>query len=444
MPNFTGRFEICTADGTPQQGGACSIAFDEETLRLAADTTPGFAIDLGDVDAVDPGDYQLSLKIYDHTVIRLSQFGKAQKNLQHDLVEAWHNRLVKCLLLEDLDEVARAVGFVQLDSAERTFSSDAEIRLYKSNIAVLSTKSPAFHWRLADIDTAKFDENQYAIELQSGPDRLILGKLAKRSREFWGQLAEQAKLVSDRSAQILHSLLPFLSPGQTIEVMKQLKEGRMVAIPALDSIDPSIGKALCQNAVEAQSRPYFDALMHRSAAPGPFFGFKLMRKAEDAEEEMDSGPNPAAKEGVEARDAYTGSGPAKPILELGEEILFFWFAFPLNSSPESPAGAAAWECTSQSGRATYVFRLSQAEQSQNISSSVQRLNRGMVLVNFHREPIYLPDDALKLNPRYRRYAIAQRNLPLLRDLRSQFLGRAIHSSLDAWQAQLDSILGKMR
>jgi len=68
------------------------------------------------------------------------------------------------------------------------------------------------------------------------------------------------------------------------------------------------------------------------------------------------------------------------------------------------------------------------------------LNRGLVLLNFRRSPIYLPDDALEMQPRYRRYAIACRKLPAVRFLRSSFLGRALHTSPQSWQKQVEHLL----
>ena len=62
------------------------------------------------------------------------------------------------------------------------------------------------------------------------------------------------------------------------------------------------------------------------------------------------------------------------------------------------------------------------------------------MLNFRRRPIYLTDSDLATNPEYRRYTIAVRLLPELRQLRANFLGRAIHSSPEAWQSQVAEIL----
>jgi hypothetical protein len=45
-----------------------------------------------------------------------------------------------------------------------------------------------------------------------------------------------------------------------------------------------------------------------------------------------------------------------------------------------------------------------------------------------------------MNPIFRRYAIAARRIPEVRQLRGAFLGRAIHSSVEAWQEQVNGIL----
>ena len=77
-----------------------------------------------------------------------------------------------------------------------------------------------------------------------------------------------------------------------------------------------------------------------------------------------------------------------------------------------------------------------------IEAAIRQLNRAIILLNFRREPTYLSDDSLQIQPRFRRYAIACRKLPELVRLRSSFLGRAIHTTPQAWQKQIESYLAK--
>jgi hypothetical protein len=77
-----------------------------------------------------------------------------------------------------------------------------------------------------------------------------------------------------------------------------------------------------------------------------------------------------------------------------------------------------------------------------VKESVQRLTRALALINFRREPVYLPDRSLEEQPRLHKYAIASRKVLDVGILRSACAGRAIHSSLEAWQPQAETILNK--
>ena len=75
-----------------------------------------------------------------------------------------------------------------------------------------------------------------------------------------------------------------------------------------------------------------------------------------------------------------------------------------------------------------------------LESAVVRLNQALVLLNFRREPVYLSDMSLQTEAHYHRYAIACRKMSALRELRASYLGRPIHTSVDAWQKQVEAIL----
>ena len=158
-------------------------------------------------------------------------------------------------------------------------------------------------------------------------------------------------------------------------------------------------------AVDPRLKPCFDELRSRAVADSLMTGFKFVREDEEPAEE------PGAEEPAEGEE---------------KSPLFFWFFFPMTGK-----NVAAWESTTGSGRATYFFRAAPPQEA-----AIASLTRGLALVNFRREPVYLPHDSLEEQPRFHRYAIGARKLPDLRNLRAAFLGRAIHSTLEAWGAQV--------
>jgi hypothetical protein len=462
MPTFSGKFQYLDPSGSVLQAGPCRVSFEAETLTLTPASGAPLALDFGDVDVFLPGEYELTLTLYTGRRILLNQFGKTFQNLSHDLVEAYRQRLLECLLLEDLEEITRFDGLVRLESPERTFSSPAEIRLYKSNLAVLPTQATGLQWRLADIEALTFDESTYAVTAESAGERLVISKLAKRTEEFRERLTQACEDITEQSARTVHDLFPFLSPDQFQQAATLMKEGRAASLARLRAIHPQVEQALSTNVVDATLKPYFQALLAHVPAGDYYAGFKLLRKDQDqAETEQEEKPPEAGEGAAEAPDAdaeATAETPAEPEPEPSAEEkatpILHWFFLPLAAKPGAklPGNLVAWEATSRSGRATYFFRLVPPEQAAQfedpskspalIEAAIRQLNRAIVLLNFRREPIYLPDDSLQIQPRFHRYAIACRKLPELVRLRSSFLGRAIHTTPQAWQKQFEAYLAK--
>lgn len=462
MPSFSGKFQYLNSDGTVMQSGPCMVSFEAESLTLIPQGGIPLALDLGDIDVFAPAEYELTLTLYTGKKILLNQFGKTFQNLSHDLLEAYRARLVQCLLLEDLEELARFDGVAQLESPHRAFTSPAEFRLYKSNLAVLPTAATGFQWRLAEIESLNFDETGYTVTLEAEGERLIVTKLAKRSREFTERLQEAINQLTEKAAGTVHNLFPFLTPDQFQQVAQLMKEGHAAPLAKLRAIHPKTEQALVENVVDAKLRPYIDSLMSHVPGGNLFAGFKLVRKEEEAEPEAEaaaesdlSSPGAAVptEDSTEQSPQETAEETAAEKTEEEQPILH-WFFFPLAAKPGAaqPANLVAWEATSKTGRATYFFRLLPPEQagaladpakaSAAVELAVRQLNRALVLLNFRREPIYLSDDKLEMQPRYRRYAIACRKIPELRRLRASFLGRAIHTSPEAWQKQFAAILSQ--
>jgi len=160
-------------------------------------------------------------------------------------------------------------------------------------------------------------------------------------------------------------------------------------------------------AVSEWLRPYFEVLKKRALTQDSIMaGYKFIRPDE-----------------VEESD--TPQDPDQP-------PLFFWFFFPL------AGGIAAWEASTGGGRATYFFRIDASQPE----ASIAKLTNGLALVHFRREPVYLSDTSLAQQKEFHRYAIGARKLADLRALRTAFIGRAMHTDVEKWTAQMDVVLGK--
>lgn len=439
---FTGSFEYHSPGCGAIQRGSCRVEFDAETLTLVGPDSP-IALDLGDIDVFEPGEYDLRLVLYTRDAIRLTRFGKAFQDLQHHLLAAYRDRLVKCLLVSDLDEVARYAGRISLEG-DGACEGPAEIRLYESNIAVLPDRATGFQWRVADIDHIEFDERDYRVVLTRGGERLAVGRLAKRTGEFVERVRERIALLAQRSARLLHALFPFLSPGEFQQVAARMREGVSAPIRDLRPLHGLIEQTLLGQVVDASLRPYLGELIERSDGDW-HVGFTIVRQEPpERDDEVEASTPDVDEDEASPREEpgeRVGATPDAAVTKVGDGLeALHWFFLPLRSR----SGAVehlAWEATSRGGRATYVFAVEHAAGAGDVTSAVHAINRGLVALNFRREPIYLPADGLVADARYRHYAIAARRLAELTPVRRAFSGRVIHRSMPAWRQQLDRLLG---
>jgi hypothetical protein len=426
MPVFPGKFQYLDAGGGALMSGPCQLTFDAEKCILTPASGAPLVFDLGDVDRAEPGELDLRLTLYTGRIVHLRQFGSMFSCMSDGLIAAWRDRTVRCMLLEDLQEVMRCTGTAALGPNP---SVKAEVRLFQSNIAVLPMAGMPFQVRLAEVDSIAFDEGDYGLTLRTAAGRLRIGKLARKTDELLDKTRRCLDELRTQSGRSLHELFPYLGPDRLQRVLEIMREGRSARLSAMAEVDAKLPDVLVKHAVDARLRPYFDALKAKSAAGALMAGFKFIRENEAEEEEQ------AAEEEAPAEEAQDVGDAAEDQPEESEEEkqpLFFWFFFPIAGKD-----MVAWEASTGSGRATYFFRVAPGEQ---VEDAVARLTRGLALVNFRREPVYLPDGALEGQPRYHRYAIGARKLPDLRDLRASFVGRAMHSSVEKWSAQVQAIL----
>jgi hypothetical protein len=283
--------------------------------------------------------------------------------------------------------------------------------------------------------------------------RLHLTRLAKRTELFHTKILQAMQALRSESGEALHSLLPFLDADQLQSTASILREGHSASVNKLGAIHPRIPEALAASAVDKNLKPYYGDLQSRTAKGFLFAGFKLIRPED---RDLMGAVSEEASSGT-ATEAPTDEGlqAGVPDADADKPEVLYWFFFPIAAKTGSaePGNVAAWEASSRSGRATYFSRLldpanagqlrDSATAANAVEQAVRRINRALAMLNFRRRPIYLSDEDLAANPVFHRYAIAARRIPELRQVRAAFLGRAIHSSFEAWQGQVESILANV-
>ena len=425
---YTG--EVALDGGAPAKA---SIEVGEDTLSIAGDAG---AVQLPYVDIEDVHDDNYTLRLTDPTGRRtdLSMLGKAYGQLLAEVTKARDAALERDLLLKGVR--------LQDSFPGKLFGGESpvpvQLRVYEDLLVVVPERGTMFGVPFSTITGVDWNEELYQTTVHTDEgESHVFGHLARRSEEFRDELRRLLDALAARTARTLGALLPGLTPAALSALAGVMRDGRAVQKRRIDAIDPAIWPQL--EGVVAGSdarRASYDHLAKLAPEGWQAFGIKAVRSEPgDEPEEAPTDPDPALEEGA-------------PLGTVGgEKVSDLWYFCPLTADGR-PANAVAQEVTSETGHATYVFRLLPPERFAQLSGDVladeveraiARLNRALLLLNFRREPLYAREEEMQTG-RFARYRVALRKLDYLRWAREALLGRAVHNA--TWEEQVAELAAK--
>ncbi len=300
------------------------------------------------------------------------------------------------------------------------------LRVFEDLLVVVPERGRMFGVPYSFVDEVGWDEELYQVRVATDDGRtLVFGQLGRRSEEFRDELGRQLVALAGRTAATLSELLPGLAPATLARVADVMRDGRAVQRRRLDEIDPSVWPRLEAAAAGTEARREAFRRLSAMTVPGwAAFGVKAVRPERE--------DDPGTKDGAAGEEQRRAD---------------LWYFCPL-SRDGRPVNAVAQEVVSESGHATYVFRPVPPERfgslrvdalADEVERAIATLNRALLLLNFRRDPIRLPEDRLREAP-HARYLVALRHLEYLRWTREAFLGRAVHG--DAWERHVEEAVDR--
>jgi hypothetical protein len=491
---WSGQLRI--GDGPP---APATIDLQDEALSLVPQGGDPVRLPLVDIDDLHDQDYVLRLTDHLGTRYELTMLGRAYGQVLADVSKARDAALERDLLLRGVH--------LQDTFPGKLFGGDqpvpVHIRLYEDLLVVVPERGTMFGVPFSSIEGVDWDEELYQVRVRTDEgSTLVFGHLAKRSEEFGDELGRLLEALARRTATTLAGLLPGLEPPALSRLAGRMRDGRAVQQWEVDAVDPSLWPRLQEAALGTDDlRAAYDRLKAMTVPGWAAFGVKAVltdkpdeptrmawQRAGDATDRQSRADWGAARvqayrdptamaarrsqEGSHGRRedvASAGGGTLEPAWRAGggqgaetaggtgapsagaeshhAKTTDLWYFCPL-SVDGRPVNAVAQEVASESGHATYLFRLTDPDRWSSLSGEAQagevargiaRLNRALLQLNFRREPIYLPEDQIDAGS-YGKYRVALRKLPHLRWARDAFLGRAIHNP--AWESQVREAIGR--
>jgi hypothetical protein len=270
--------------------------------------------------------------------------------------------------------------------------------------------------RIPYSDILKIVEEDYTLAVtRESEEKFLFSHMGKDLDPFKKALSEAMNEMSLKAQSSLKELLPEVDPSTIKKAARFMKEGRAARRSDIESVSKGLWEKLEKRLEVLGIKEEYDFLNAISQKEKICIGLKRGLLGD-----------------------LTGE--------------YIWVLIPIYSTKQGePGNAVVMEAVSDEGggRATYFFRImSRKDYSdqknlddlhKEVDKFINTINRGMIDINFRREPIYLPAEKLD-EPDYQRYRFSIQKLPALRTLRQLFIGRVIHSSTEQWQKDVIDLL----
>jgi len=390
--------------------GEAKISLTTNALSISPKFNDPILLSLRDITKIEFKDYKIALFLFPNGIIVISELGYQYENVAKHLTKARNEIILKDLLMSESIKKSGLLG--EIVSPE--ISGNCEVRLYSTALVILPDQGELI--RIPYGTMKKIEEKDFALLIQT--DDGAEYKLLKFGEKFKILTNSLAKELNDLSLMVQGSvkdMMPSASPVLAQQLAAIMKEG----------------KATTKQEIEKVSPEFWQALLAQLKALGVKENYDFL-DALDQTQSVSIG----VKRGL--MGGLTGD--------------YLWFLIPICVVGSQKIGnVIAMEATSpnQKGKATYFFKITDRkdyaklktpEEVENQAKQVMKIiNACMVKINFRREPIIVPTEKLN-NPKYEKYKFAITKIPELQILRSLYVGKVIHTSLEQWKQDVEELL----
>jgi hypothetical protein len=409
-------YSLSDRSGQVTASGEARARVDEESLAILPEAGEALFFSLRDILEISEADYKIHLALSSGEGLTLFNIGYQYQDLLRNISQLRNEMLLKDMLMnEKLRKSGVQAEFVYFDeTGKEKQRGKCEPRLYETGIVLMPEKGELARIPYSDISEFRGEDYTFTMTSESG-EKLILSKMGSQFDSFRKIISDSISGLALKVQSSLKELFPEADPTIIRKAARFMREGKAARRSDIESLSPELWKRLEMQLDIAGLNEEYGYLESLSQQDRICIGFKRGLMGD-----------------------LTGD--------------YIWFLIPVYSTnSEEPGNAVAMEAASEDGggKATYFFRIVSRkdypalkniqDMHGEVDSFIKVINRCMLAINFRREPIYLSDEKLA-DPQYTRYRFAIQKLQALRTLRSLFIGRVIHSSLEQWKQDVVELL----
>ena len=395
------------------------ITVDTEGLLIAA-RFDQISIHYGEIKAFALMDSQVELQAAVGTVT-FSRMGQSAEWLYQKLYIAYNKAVEKALLVEGSPGFTAEGDYIAEENG-MTRQGHGVIRLYEDYLLLLPPDENARRIPLCFLTGMEKGDFSIILTLSTG-ERYTLRRLGRELGNLERRLTGNLRALRERTMAFHKKLAPNLSSMQAAMAAKLMPLGRMADLKNLTSAAPPLAAALEKAVRESRMAQTYPWLYDLCGGAGLAVGILPPPK-----EPEDAQTAPGITPGMTSTQTELPTEQPAWETEPEEPKPILWVIAP---DRENRIAAVELALADGEAAATYLYRVEGGWESFS-----WQIGRALEAAGFRREVILLSDEKLHL-PEHLSDAMLVKRTPALMLLRSRFAGRAIHSSINRWKADIE-------
>jgi len=310
---------------------------------------------------------------------------------------------------------------------------EALVQMYPTGLVGMPFGGDPFQMGIQDLSTVTMSPD-YRLACATPESAAILygcdpGDLGR----FHRAVEATRRKAEEETASLLAEVFPALEFAQSMALtptlLRGMAAGKTDLVTAVPWLWDRIEKIIATSPKTEESYTY----LRKQAGDQLWFG---LRRLTELEKQAESPQEAEATE--EPPETPTEGETAEAEKPEVERDYLFWFLAGLEAGVKRFVAVEVVAGTK--GFATYVYRCPEGgTDAEAFSDTAKTVSRAMILLNFFREPLYTTQKEIDTG-RFAEYKLAVRKLPYLRAARERFVGRAIHTTAQAWQRSVEKLV----
>ncbi len=377
-------FEGKAVVASPILNGEAEVAVEEDGLSIAS-LFDALTLHWADVTQIDCSNHMVSIQ----TNTALYTFSKMGQDAKPFF----------CAALAAYSRKVRKAFFAEGDPVLATTSGGTTIEVFSDSVLRLPPNLAARRVPLAFVTSFNDDNQTVRMGVMDGSS-YTFAKMGYDTEPFSRCVQDAIRGLREKSRDAIAELDPSLSGEQVAALVRLLPYGAAAPVSRLRAVAPSFVAALEEQIAQSRVAQSYEAFKAMSNPDAICIGFKK---------------NESRAENTESASPYT-----------------LWMIVP---APHKQACAVEFAGEDSDAAATFVYRYEQPWEEFAL-----KLNMALEAIHFKRQIIALSDEDLALVEHTDARMAVQRN-DSLQMVRSSFVGRAIHSSEQAWKEKVSELWG---